>query len=190
MMWLCIISGIPLLFTCIAPYHPGFSSCYSSSSVNSGKTLPLNGLPSCLPRCFKVAHSGGFVSYQVFHCCSLGWFCIVPGVQLQITRDALHLLRCFIAASWGGSAHPRYLITPHWGGFMSLCGHFVMSQLSHFCTPGCSASSQVYKCCSIGELSIVFTVPVLLIKVTYIISQLLLLLTALSLCHFMRLFYA
>lgn len=102
--WLCVISGAlhwSMRWFHIIPY-----------------LIAADWMPLHCPRFFTTTHLCGSKSYQVFHCHTKRWLCIISGTPLSfigwlhIVSDfplpfiliALCYLRCLIAANWVESA--------------------------------------------------------------------------------------
>lgn len=109
----CVIPGVLLLFTsmCLS-YCRCPSAAYSCGSLSFCFPLLLTGVALCFPRCFATTPWGRCESFQLYHCFSLGWICIIPIVPLSLTGVApfyfsvpvvlikmiLHDIRCLTAA--------------------------------------------------------------------------------------------
>lgn len=95
--------------------------------------LTFIGVAQRYPRCPTAGHSGGSALSQVFHCQSLGLFCVIPcvsflltgwlcvlsGVPLLLTEVAFCGLRCHIFFYVDGFTVLSCHIAAYLGGFLS-----------------------------------------------------------------------
>lgn len=101
--WFSVIPGAPQPLSGLAMHH---HKCFTSTH--------WGGLSH--PWCFTAPHwcgfslsnvfhclCFGFISFQMFYCCSMGWFYVVPGVQLPLIGVPLCQTMCFSAIHWGSS---------------------------------------------------------------------------------------
>lgn len=117
-------------------------------------------IASCDFWCLTAAHCCGSVSFQICHCCLLGWLFIVPGFSRLFTSMVPHHTKCPTAAHWVG---------------------FVWSQVSCFCSLkwlcivldvtlmtyfGGFLSFKVFHCNTYGWLCMVLCVPLPLTEVS------------------------
>lgn len=57
----------------------------------------------CHPRCPTVSPLGGSTPYNVYQCCPLGWYHVIPGVPLLLALVTLCHLRCPTVIQFDGS---------------------------------------------------------------------------------------
>lgn len=106
-------------------------------------SLLLTGVPLWCSWCPKATLFSGSVSSMLFHCCSWGRLCIVPGFKLTLIRVA----QCY--HTYSTAAH--------------CCGS-LSSRTSHPLT-GCLCITQVFHCQSLTWLHIFLGLPLRLTRV-------------------------
>lgn len=119
-VWRCVVPRWPPLSHWDDSASSQVSQCSSHRllCVLVYKPLPLTGVTLLHPRCSSVSHWGGFASsymfhghslgwpwsFKIYHCCSLGWLCIISVVPVLLTGIALCLTMCLTSAHRYGSA--------------------------------------------------------------------------------------
>lgn len=66
-------------------------------------SLLLSGVALHHLKCTTAAHWGVSMSFQVFHCHSLGWHCVILSVPFLLTGLFMHHPWCSTAINYGGS---------------------------------------------------------------------------------------